>query len=266
MINEMLLKEENSFLHTSDLSFQRGYAVFDFLKVINYQPVFAEDHLERLEHSASTMFLELPVSREELKNRITTLIEKNQLREGGIRISLTGGYSADGYSISTPNLVINTTAVAHPTEAQFHKGIALITYPFQRQLSGVKTTDYLMAIWLRNHIRHKGADEVLYHHDGHYTECPRSNFFLVMKDHRLLTPVNKILQGITRKKILNFPYEVEEKDILIEDIREAKEAFITSTTKIILPVSRIDNYFFECPGPITKSLYHSFIQMQKKFY
>jgi len=207
------------------------------------------------------MHLDVRWTKDTLKKNIVSLIEKNRMQTGGIRITLTGGSSEDGYSISRPNLIISSLQFAAPGREQFEKGIALITFPYQRQLPSVKTIDYVMAIWLQPFIRENGADDVLYHFNGSFTECPRSNFFLVTSEGLILTPSNDILKGITRKKILELcknNFEIDERIITVDDIKSAREAFITSTTKTILPVRRIDKIQFEVPGVITKNLYHSF--------
>ncbi|HUC82493.1 MAG TPA: aminotransferase class IV, partial [Flavisolibacter sp.] len=74
-----------------------------------------------------------------------------------------------------------------------------------------------------------------------------ANFFLVTEEGRLVTPSKNILQGITRKKLLEMAgdfYPVEERDITLDELKTAREAFITSTTKQILPVRQIDEIAF----------------------
>ena len=189
--------------------------------------------------------MRLPIgkSKEEIKGVLSELAAQNNIPDSGIRITLTGGYSADGYSLTTPNLIITQkrleiNANNGPT------GIKLVTYEHQRQLPEVKTIDYLMAIWLKPYILDHGADDVLYHHNGIITECPRSNFFIVTKDDKIVTPANNILKGVNRKHILQLAsknYETEERDILIEEVMSAKEAFIISTTKGVLPVVEMNS-------------------------
>ena len=101
------------------------------------------------------MRLMIQLSREELKDIIYQLIQKNQLPDGGIRLTLTGGYSTDGYEIASPNLIISQHPLQKPSKELFQQGLKLITYPFQRQLAHVKTIDYLMAIWLQPVLKKK---------------------------------------------------------------------------------------------------------------
>ncbi|MDQ3683622.1 MAG: aminotransferase class IV, partial [Bacteroidota bacterium] len=152
-LNDEFLPEEKAMLHVSDLSIQRGYGIFDFFKIIDDKPVFLEDHLNRFYHSAAQMQLIVSKKREELISIINTLIDQNKLSDSGIKITLTGGYSPDGYTMAGPNLIISQHLFPLTTKESFAKGIKLITYPHQRQLPMVKTIDYLKAIWLQALIK-----------------------------------------------------------------------------------------------------------------
>jgi D-alanine transaminase/branched-chain amino acid aminotransferase len=208
------------------------------------------------------MRLEVGKSREELQTIITQLIQKNAISNGGIRITLTGGNSDDGYQIAKPNLIVSLHLFQSPTPEQFEKGIKLVSYEHQRQLPLVKTIDYLMAVWLQPYIKQQQADDVLYHQNGIITECPRSNLFIVTQDEKVITPSENVLKGITRKRILATPhFQTQERSISLQEVLEAKEVFISSTTKIILPVTGINSTFIGNgkPGPITQKLYQSLI-------
>ena len=243
LINDELLPASKASLLVNDLAIQRGYGIFDFFKTLQGAPVFYEDHLDRFFHSAEQLRLPVGKDRAALKARLQTLMEKNRLPDSGIRLTLTGGYSPDGYSLAQPNLVVTQQPLQLPTRELFQKGIRLVSYPHQRQLPDTKTIDYLMAIWLQPFIKDNGADDVLYHRDGIVAECPRSNFFLVTAEDTLVTPARNILRGIIRMKLLEIgrrQLRVEERDITLEETGMAKEAFITSTTRHILPVLQLD--------------------------
>jgi len=258
-LNDQFVAEEKAVLHCSDLSIQRGYGVFDFFKVKDAVAVFFEEHLERFYFSAQQMRLEVGYTKNELKEIIFELLQKNGSTDTGVRITLTGGYSADGYKLSKPNLIISVRPFLQATDDQLKKGIRLVTYEHQRQLPHVKTIDYLMAIWLQPFIKQNNADDVLYHQNGIVSECPRSNFFIVTNENRIVTPSKYILKGIVRTKLIEAAktnFEVEERELSLEEIKTAKEAFITSTTKTILPVHQIDEHIFPT-HVITAQLYHS---------
>lgn len=263
--NSEFVLEEQASLPVCDLAIQRGYGVFDFFKVTNATPLFLNDHLNRFFFSAAQMRLTVTKSKEELIKLIHLLIKKNNAVDCGIRITLTGGISENGYSIGRPNLILTLHPINFPTKKDFTKGIKLITHPHQRQLPQVKTIDYLMAIWLRPLIEQNQADDVLYCQNEIVSECPRSNFFMVTKEERIVTPANNILQGITRMKTLEIAkqyFKTEERAIRIEEIKKAKEAFITSTTKMILPVRKLNEHTFDEENKITVKLSQLLSQLQ----
>jgi len=258
-LNNAFVPAAQAALQVSDLALQRGYGIFDFFKTLEGRPLFLDEHLDRFFRSAAQMRLPLQKSREELKTVITELLQHNDLPASGIRLTLTGGYSPDGYSITEPNLVITQQPLQLPARDAFEKGLRLLSYPHRRQLPEVKSLDYLMAIWLQPHIRENQADDVLYHQHGLVTECPRANFFIVTEDDTVLTPARDTLKGIIRSKVLHIArerYKTVEGDVTLEAAQAAREAFITSTTRHILPVLALDGRPVGNgkPGPVTTAL------------
>lgn len=240
IINGTLVAENEATILISDLSIQRGYGIFDYFRTSDNRPVFLEDHLDRFCRSASEMRLDAGIDREQIKKMIAELMLRNNLPDSGIRITLTGGYSENGYTLAKPNLLITQAAFTFPKES-FNTGIGLVTYEHQRQLPQVKTIDYLQAIYLQPFIEAGHADDVLYHHQTGVCECPRANFFIVTDKDEVITPASNILKGITRKKILGFSeFNVKEGAVSLQQLENIREAFITSTTKNVLPVLKID--------------------------
>lgn len=267
--NQQFINDAEAKLHVSDLSIQRGYAVFDFLRTVNAKPLFLEEHLNRFFNSAKAMHLQLQQSKEELQQIIYALIEQSKIKEAGIRLMLTGGYSADSYHTATPNLLITCNPVKTSDEALFQKGITAITHEHQRELSHIKNTNYLMAVWLHPLLKEKGADDVLYYFNNNITEFPRANVFAVTKENKLITPAQNILHGVTRKFVLQQAatfMDVEERNILIEELYDATEIFLTSTTRRVMPVLRLDGRTVGDgkPGALTVKLWKIFMQMENE--
>lgn len=263
-INTDFIPDQDARLHYRDLAFQRGYGVFDFLKVVNGIPVFLGDHLNRFYYSSGQLHLEIPFEKTELEKIIHELIRKNEAVHCGIRLSLTGGYSGDGYNPAEPNLVISVHRFQLPTPEDFSRGIRLMSHEHLRQLPHIKTIDYLVAVMLQPKLKEKNADDILYHHEGVITECPRANFFIVNADNKLVTPSRHILKGITRARIMGIAsslMEVEERKLCMDELRSAKEAFITSTTKMILPVQSVDDIRFPGERSIATRLNELFLQL-----
>jgi len=267
--NNQFLQDEEAKLHVSDLSIQRGYGVFDFLRAVKDVPLFMDDHLERFKTSAAGMHLPLDKSPDELGKIVKELLEISLFPEAGVRLMLTGGYSPNSYSFSTPNLVITCFPIKAATAADFERGLKIITYEHQRELPHIKSINYQMAVWLQPMIAEKQVDDVLYHKNNIITECPRSNLFIVTKDNKLVTPAHNILKGITRSKVLQLAssiMDVEERDIALKELLDAAEIFLTSTTKKVLPVLSVDGKSIgnARPGSVTKNLYEKFIETERK--
>ncbi len=260
---------ENAFLHVSDLAIQRGYGIFDYFKVQHGNPVFLEDYLHRFYQSAKLMELTVPLDKEALKEVIYQLIEVNNLPDSGIKMILTGGYSANGYDPGEPNLIILQQPLALPTQEMIAQGIKIITHNFVRELPTAKSINYVTGIRLINQIKQAGASDVLYHRNGVVTEFPRCNFFIVTQENVVVTPDKDVLLGVTRKNVLalsNKKYQTEERAVTLEDVAQAKEAFLTSTTKRILPIVQVDDRLIGSgkPGQVTLDLLEDLIALENE--
>jgi branched-subunit amino acid aminotransferase/4-amino-4-deoxychorismate lyase len=138
------------------------------------------------------------------------------------------------------------------------EGEKLILLDYQRHLPEVKTTFYLPSIALFQKMKEACAIEVLYHHNGLISETTRANFFLV-KDGILITAGSGVLRGITRKYVLQVAGDimpVEERDVRLEELWNCDEAFITGTSKHVLPIVGVDGRMIGNgkPGILTHSI------------
>lgn len=261
-INGVLTKAGEASLLVSDLSILRGYGVFDFFLVRNGKPLFFDDYLSRFFRSAALMDLEMPVSRPALEERILEVTEANQLRNGAIRLLLTGGYSEDGITPQSPNLLV-LAHEPHPDNVAFYEsGVKLLPQQFQREFPEAKTINYANGLRIRKQLREAHAYEPLYHNGQEVLESLRSNVFFVFDGPVLATPSKDILQGITRKQVSamgrNF-LPVEERPIALGEVRNAKEAFLTGSSRAILPIVQIGDIRIGDGkvGPVTQKLMKS---------
>jgi branched-chain amino acid aminotransferase len=254
-------------LHVSDLSVQRGYGIFDFFKISNGHVYFLDDYLHRFYASAKAMNLSVPLGREQLIDIIFALIQKNGLNESGMKLIVTGGYSGDGYQPGEPNLLITQQNLTLPPPDQIQTGVRIITHEFVRDIPAVKTINYSMGIWLLEKIKQEKAYDVLYHQNGVISEFPRCNFFIVKDDDTILTPAKNVLSGITRKNILRIAEgRIFESTVTLADLANAKEAFLTSTTKRIVPIVEVDGKAIGGgkPGKVSASLLEQLIQLERQ--
>jgi len=231
---------------------------------VNGRPIFIEDYFNRFYNSASEMNLDIDLNKTELYKAISSLLEKNNIANSSLKLILTGGYSEDGYLLAKPNFIM-VQAPFEYDRVSFHQGLNLLSHNYQRQLPTVKTIDYLQAIRLQPLLKLKDADDLLYHNNGEVRECPRANIFMV-KGNAVFTPNTAILRGITRSKILNIALSgisIKEQDFTLEDFANADEAFISSSTKNILPVFSLDGKPIGNgkPGKITTALNEQLLNM-----
>lgn len=269
-VNNEFIEEDKATLQVSDLSIQRGYAAFDFFRTKNHIPLFLGDYLDRFFNSISLLHLQPTYTREQLKGIIQELMQKNQLSESGIRMTLTGGYSPDSYEPVQPNLIITEQKIQLITPGKFITGLKVITHEYLRDLPEAKSINYLMGVWLQQKVKEQKAADVLYHQKGIVSEFPRSNVFIVTQDKKIVTPAENILKGITRMKVLKIAakrFTVETRELHVDEIKNAAEVFMTSTTKRLLPIIQIDDIIIGNgkAGTITTSLNEDFIKMEDEY-
>lgn len=243
-VNGEIVPVENAVINVQDLGFLRGYSVFDFFRIYKGQPVFIEDHLDRLERSTASLGIEIPYSREVLITKIIELARANKLDNGGIKIIITGGYSTNGFlPAAKSNLVMTASLLPTYPPHYYTKGVKLMAYEYVRDTPYTKSTNYLVSIKLNKEIQEAEAFDVLYHMDGIISESARSNIFIVDDLGTIITPEKDALEGITRKNVLAIAqkhFKVEIRPISLKEMRLAKEAFMTSSTKAVMPIRQVD--------------------------
>ena len=266
--NDHFLEDGEAVLHVSDLSILRGYAIFDFFRTVNRIPLFLPDHLDRFFASASAMHLPVKQNRETLTDIISELIKRTNIPEVGIRIQLSGGYSPDHFEPAEANLFITCGPISIFDSADFEKGFSIITYEHQRDLPHIKSVNYQMGVWLLPELKKQQVDDVLYFKNNIITEFPRSSVFIVTGDNKLVTPKRNTLLGVTRKKILQLAsgfMPAEERDITLDELMQASEIMLTSTTKRIVPILKVNNKIVGSgkPGKFTTVLYEKLLSLEK---
>ncbi len=149
---------------------------------------------------------------------------------------------------------------------RFAQGYTLITTRLQRSTPEAKTTSYVAAIRaLKEATRRAASDALFVNEYGHVLEATRSNFFLFRGD-TLITPRAGVLIGITRNVVLALArdrFAVEERPILLAELAQADEAFVTSSSREIMPVVQIDEQVIGSgrPGARTYELEERFIAL-----
>lgn len=243
-LNGVIIPFKEASLPLNDLGVLRGYGIFDYLRARNGKFCFIDRHVDRFFNSAEKMNLSVPLTKEKLKNILLDLMKKNGDTNAHARIVLTGGNSSDGISKDgEENMYILFHEDEPFPEEVYTQGVKLMTIPYQRDLVEIKTLNYAPAVKNQSKQKQEQAFEILYAPDGVITEASRANFFLWKGDF-LVTPKERILHGITREVVLEIAkkdHKIEEREVKIEELEGATEAFITATGKDVVPVIKVDN-------------------------
>ena len=136
-LNDRFIPAQEATLSVQDLSIQRGYGVFDFFRLQEGTLLYVEDHLARFENSASLLRLPIPYGKGKMKEIIRELTQRNGLRDAGIRMVLTGGYSADAWQIGQPAFLVMQGDLhidANPVAPKAVKIITTILFVISRNL------------------------------------------------------------------------------------------------------------------------------------
>jgi D-alanine transaminase/branched-chain amino acid aminotransferase len=256
-LNGQFLEKDQCFMHVTDLGIQRSFAVFDYFTFIDQTPFYIDDYLSRFRNSVKKMDLDLPYSNDELKAIVSELISMNGTERGGIKFIYTGGYAPNGYDASEPNFLIMHLEFPVVDAKYYKKGIKLLLEEYIRDFPTAKTTDYFFILSLKKKLKEQEAFDVLYHKDGYISESSRSNFFMIDKDGVVCTTNAGILEGITRKKLIEAcegDIEIVQRPIRVDEIASAKEAFLTSSVKRVIPITQIGQHIIGNGLPGVKTL------------
>jgi len=254
-----------------DHGFLYGEGVYETLRTYNHVPFLYDGHCRRLRASAGYLALDVPFSDQQLLEAIgETIAAAGAMTEAYIRVLLTRGVGELTYDLQatpTPSLVIIVKPLDEPPPRVFSDGITISLVPILRNHPGsvnpiIKSNNLLNNALAMQQAARRGAEEgLMCNFRGELSECSQANFFMV-RGGVALTPVSEagLLEGLTR----SFLFEVG-KDVGIEvrgetlfprDLEAADEAFITSTTRELSPVTRIDDRVVGDgkPGPVTLKL------------
>jgi len=254
----------------NDTAILRAYSVFESLRTYDHRPFHLDEHLARLYRSAELIDLDILYSREHIAAVVREVIARNAYKHATIRIFVTGGETEDSIlPTGKPVLVVLITPLGERDTQRFAQGIKVITTHLQRIMPEAKTNNYVAAVRaLKEAARHNAADALFVNEQGHVLEATRSNFFIFRGD-TLVTPRQGILIGVTRNVVLNLArdrFPVEERPVLLDELSLVDEAFITSSSKEILPVVQIDDLVIGDgkPGPRTIELEQRFIDLVER--
>jgi branched-chain amino acid aminotransferase len=254
--NGKIVPAEKVVIPMTDIGFLRGFGIFDYAKVYSGVPFLLKEHIVRFKNSAAKLGLKLPKSPKEIEAITLNLLEKSldikkSLKQNkkiepfaAVRMILTGGPALGlGFNDTKQTFIIVIEECKPMASEYYTKGGILMTYEHERIFPDIKTLNYATAVKLQKERAKKKAVEILYTSHGKILEATTSNFFL-LNGNTLITSQNQILIGITRNHVMDLAHKagftIEERDIMLNELKEADEAFITASNKEVLPIVRID--------------------------
>ena len=276
-INNKFVKNSNAKISVEDRGFLFADSVYELISVFNKKIVDIDQHLNRLKSSLNKVKLKYNFNKKKIRKIINKLIKLNNVINGYIYIQITRGVAERKHEFPKqykPTTIIFTKNL-NVDKKIYKKGVKIITIPDLRWLRrDIKTTSLLPNVLSKQLAVEKNAFESWLIDNGNITEGSTSNAWIIKSSNTIIThPANtKILKGVTRDTIIKISkknnFNVIEKPFNLIEAKNAKEAFITSSTLSVLPVVKIDNYNISNgkPGDITKKimyLYNNYINKNK---
>jgi len=254
-INGLFWAIDKATISVLDRGFAYGDGLFETMRSYSGKIFRLECHLDRLFRSAHSIFIDLPMTKNEIRSAINASIELNKLSNSIVRLTITRGEQDPGlnidYSVS-PTVVILVRPTKVISKNVYKKGIGIKLYKksairTQGISNQIKSCNYLSNILLREKAIKEGFFEaILLDNENNVTEGTFSNIFII-KNNQLKTPsLNEfVLSGIIRKSILDIcranNISFKETAITEKDLYEADEIFLTNSGIEVLPVSNINH-------------------------
>ena len=274
-VNGRVFDQAHAVVSVFDHGFLYGEGVYETLRTFNGQPFLFDRHMQRLRNSSRMLMLDVPLSDADLLRRCRQTMDAAGLGHGPadeayIRILLTRGVgelSYDPGACPTPSVVVIVKAQVDPSVDAYERGVTLALVDVVRNHPGsvnplIKSNNLLNNALAMQQAARRGAYEgVMRNFRGEIAECTTSNLFVV-KDGVALTPPleSGLLPGITRAFLFEVGAEagipVREAVLRDNDLLKADEAFITSTTRGVVPATKVDDQAIGSgvPGPVTRAL------------
>jgi branched-chain amino acid aminotransferase len=279
-LNNRLVNEKRALISVFDHGFLYGDGIYETLRVYKGVVFMIDEHLKRLQRSASMIRLNMPLSNDMIRMAIYKTIKANRLSDAVVRISISRGKGALGLD---PGLCPEPTFViiaypfkGHPT-INYQKGVRVVIVRTKRNYRNaldprIKSLNFLNNILAKIEAKEKGVFEaIMLNYRGYIAEGTISNVFFISNG-TLCTPAVDvgILDGITRRLIIEIAREngvkVKEGRFRPDDLYRADEVFISSTTMELMPVTRVDDVRIGIrPGRITRMLHKAYKEKIKEY-
>jgi D-alanine transaminase len=251
-VNGRFVRHAVASVHIEDRGYQFADGVYEVIALAGGRFVDLALHLVRLDRSLGELRIAKPMSDRALTMVLGNLAKRNGIRDGSVYLQITRGVAPRDFPFPPDGVpqVVATARRAKPADPKaLADGVKAITIPDLRWARcDIKSVALLPAAMGKQAAREAGAYEAWqYDRDGLITEGTSSNAWIVTGDGELVTrpPTHAILNGITRLVVIELAKEAGlrfvERAFSVEEAHAAREAFVTSTTSFVMPITQIDD-------------------------
>jgi D-alanine transaminase len=251
-VNGRFVPHSHAEIHVEDRGYQFADGVYEVVLVQNGVMVDEVPHLDRLDRSLDELRIDRPMSRGALRSVMRELVRLNRIRTGLVYMQVTRGVARRDHPFpknTRPSLVMTAKRLAMASPETVENGVKVITIRDIRwERCDIKSVALLPNVLGKQQARENGAYEAWQVDDeGNVTEGTSSNAWIVTQDGELVTrpATNEILNGITRLSILKLAdrqgLKFVERAFSVDEAKRAREAFVSSATSFVTPVTQIDD-------------------------
>lgn len=273
--------ENEARISVFDRGFLYGDSIYEVIRSYGQVPFAMKEHLRRLHRSADAIEMDLPMSSMQIESEIRKLIAEAGNPDSYIRVVVTRG---EGEISLDPAMAVNAHTIIICKEYQapprhlYTEGASVILVKSGKLTDGAlpagsKTGNYLVNLMALAKAKQRGSYEaILVDGTGKIAEGTTCNIFIVRAG-RVITPSLEtgILAGITRSIVIElcrrWSIPLEERDLYPKDIKEADEAFLTSTIRDVMPITIVDEMPVRNgrPGPVTENLRRAYLEYVREY-
>lgn len=256
-----------------------GDGAFEGIRVYSGKVWKLHEHIDRLYHSAHSLMIDLPITRDEMVEAVLSTLRKNGITDGYIRITITRGVGLglDPRVCGEATVIIMTDKLSLYPEEMYHVGLHVVTVstrvcPPQSLEPRIKSLGkYVANIQAKLEANRVGAGEgLMLNIQGYVAEATGDNIFII-KDGKIITPPSYagILEGITRNTVMQIARDmgikVKEKLFTLFDVYTCDECFLTGTAAEVIPAVKVDGRTIGDgrPGEMTNRLIAAFRTLTK---
>jgi D-alanine transaminase len=266
-VNGRYQPHKTAAVHIEDRGYQFADGIYEVVPVQRGKLIDEDLHLDRMEFSLGELEIARPMERRALKLVLREILRRNGIDRGILYMQVTRGVAPRDHKfpvMARPALVITAKRLKPVPAKYLEEGVGVITLPDLRwKRCDIKTIALLPNVLGKQRAVEEGAYEAWQiDPEGNVTEGTSTNAWIVTKDRKIVTrPLgHEILPGVTRKALLELlqstDFTLEERSFTLEEALAAAEAFLTSSSVYLLPITRIDGKKIASgkPGAFSKRL------------